>query len=553
MQKKTLLIGVDGFTWNVVNPLIEKGLLPNIKHLIESGVFGQLYTLENLKSPVIWTSIATGRDKYEHKIEDFVMRVEGKYTNIPVNSEMRKVKAFWNILSENKKKNITLGWYASYPAEKVDGIVISDRIFETEKNSCYPDSYLKYLKEFFNEDDMNTSLKELVNGDENFDIFPGAMIKGGFFRDLIFEKYFLKFLDEEDFDVMAVMLLGSDPIQHYFWKYWEPEKFDEDISKVKLDKYKDTIPRYYIHIDNFLGKVLKKAPLDKYNIIMVSDHGFKEWNVNRYWYHLNLLLLDLGYLYYQKPKNYTKYILKRFIKRNLFFLYKLYKSFKHQPIESDSKNIFEKYKDKEIDWEKTIFYDKSFNPELSLRHIALNLKGREESGIVPPEKTKFYMKKLMKKLEPLKTDNSRDLFVFVRKAGQQYVEVAVKMNASTEIICDNITINRKTYPVSRYYEKIPISGHHKIEGFAIYAGEDFKQNYLSNNLSVLDVTPLLLVLNDLPIARNMKGKVRKFWFDTPPEIKFIDTYETEKRETKIIDKDSDEDVRKKLRALGYIS
>ena len=159
----------------------------------------------------------------------------------------------------------------------------------------------------------------------------------------------------------------------------------------------------------------------------------------------------------------------------------------------------------------------------------------------------------MKELESFKTASSRNLFVFVRKAGQQYVEVAAKMNASTEIFNDNITIGRKVYPISRYYEKIPLSGHHKIEGFAIYAGEAFKKNYSANNLSVLDVTPLLLVLNNLPIARNMKGKVRKFWFDTPPEIKFIDTYETEKREAKIIDKDSDEDVRKKLRALGYIS
>ncbi|MDD3627501.1 MAG: hypothetical protein PHV06_09295, partial [bacterium] len=103
------------------------------------------------------------------------------------------------------------------------------------------------------------------------------------------------------------------------------------------------------------------------------------------------------------------------------------------------------------------------------------------------------------------------------------------------------------------YEKMPLSGHHKIEGFAIYSGPDFKKGETMINLSIMDVTPLILTLFGFPIARNMKGKVRRTWFESPPEIKFIDTYETEKRSTKISDSETDEEVRKKLRALGYIS
>jgi predicted AlkP superfamily phosphohydrolase/phosphomutase len=104
-----ILIGVDGLEWNMILPLLKKEQLPNISRLMEKGYFGELETLRPTLSPVIWTSVATGKIREKHGIRGFVRRLpDGKVTLF--NNSNRKVKAIWNILSYYGKKVHTIGW-----------------------------------------------------------------------------------------------------------------------------------------------------------------------------------------------------------------------------------------------------------------------------------------------------------------------------------------------------------------------------------------------------------------------------------------------------------
>ena len=94
-----------------------------MEQLIAQGVVGSLETLEPTHSPIIWTSIATGKTPDEHGIEGFVYRDEGKVR--PYTSRQRRVKAFWNILSDRGLTVHTVGWWTTYPAEKVQGTLVS--------------------------------------------------------------------------------------------------------------------------------------------------------------------------------------------------------------------------------------------------------------------------------------------------------------------------------------------------------------------------------------------------------------------------------------------
>lgn len=60
-KTKTLVIGWDAADWKFLNPLMDQGLMPNLKKLVEGGVSGKLSTLEPPLSPTLWTSIATGK------------------------------------------------------------------------------------------------------------------------------------------------------------------------------------------------------------------------------------------------------------------------------------------------------------------------------------------------------------------------------------------------------------------------------------------------------------------------------------------------------------
>ena len=119
-----IVIGIDGGEWKVIHRLWAEGKLPNLKRIADRGVATTLHTAYN-SSPVIWTTIATGVSPEVHGITDFV--VPTPRGDVPVSSAVRKVPALWNMLTSAGRRVAVLGWWASWPAEKIKGVVVSDR------------------------------------------------------------------------------------------------------------------------------------------------------------------------------------------------------------------------------------------------------------------------------------------------------------------------------------------------------------------------------------------------------------------------------------------
>ena len=123
---RVLLIGWDAADWNVINPLIEKGEMPTLASLIDRGVSGELETLYPALSPMLWTSIATGKRPYKHGIHGFTEPNPHGPGIRPVTNVSRKTKALWNILQQNNRKSVVVGWWPSHPAEPIDGVMVSE-------------------------------------------------------------------------------------------------------------------------------------------------------------------------------------------------------------------------------------------------------------------------------------------------------------------------------------------------------------------------------------------------------------------------------------------
>ena len=116
-KRKVLLIGWDAADWKVINPLLDAGKMPNLARFIEQGVIGNLATLQPVLSPMLWTSIATGKRPYKHGIHGFSEPDPVTGGIRPVTNLSRKTKAVWNILNQNDLNTITVGWWPSNPAE----------------------------------------------------------------------------------------------------------------------------------------------------------------------------------------------------------------------------------------------------------------------------------------------------------------------------------------------------------------------------------------------------------------------------------------------------
>ena len=148
-NRKVLLIGIDAMTWNRVLPLVRRGMLPNIERLMDEGAYGVLHSYKTYRadveqwgfwSPVVWTTIATGVYPERHGIRDFhlprvVEKVpmtkrppRKKKLRVLANSQHRQAPAFWNIYSHYGKSVGVVGWWASWPAEWVQGVLVSSNL-----------------------------------------------------------------------------------------------------------------------------------------------------------------------------------------------------------------------------------------------------------------------------------------------------------------------------------------------------------------------------------------------------------------------------------------
>jgi hypothetical protein len=113
-----------------VDLLMAEGKMPNFATLRTEGAYGRLMSSKPMLSPIIWTTIATGKPPEQHRIGHFVAVNEQTGEQLPVTSQMRKVKALWNILTEAGRRVDVVGWWATWPAERVQGALVSD-------HTCY--------------------------------------------------------------------------------------------------------------------------------------------------------------------------------------------------------------------------------------------------------------------------------------------------------------------------------------------------------------------------------------------------------------------------------
>lgn len=285
---KLLILGVDGLAPTLVNQLLSAGRMPNLSHIMNNGSTVTIRARGKLNSPVIWTTIATGVSPKDHGITGFTI------DETPVNSTFRKVPALWNILNYNNIKTATLGWWASWPAEKDGGIIISDlaywgtttdkiypdRIIDTEKyniNNYLSDiSFLPRFTQYPYLPDYRSKLKK-----EDWSYRLNSMLEERlvriYYRDKIYTDVATELLHKEKPQVLSLYLRGVDYVQHAFWQFMEPEPFRKAgwvINETEANQLKNIIPEYYAYIDELIGKLLPYCDAETY-IYVISDHGFE--------------------------------------------------------------------------------------------------------------------------------------------------------------------------------------------------------------------------------------------------------------------------------------
>ena len=129
VAKRVLLVGWDAGEWQIIRPLVNAGLLPNLTRLIEAGVSGNLASPAPQRSMPAWTSIVTGKRAWKHGI---VGPAEVRPDGLDVrrsNAHSRQTSAIWNCLSRHSLRSCVVNAWCE-PPEPILGTFVCNPAFD---------------------------------------------------------------------------------------------------------------------------------------------------------------------------------------------------------------------------------------------------------------------------------------------------------------------------------------------------------------------------------------------------------------------------------------
>ncbi|HVP57573.1 MAG TPA: tetratricopeptide repeat protein, partial [bacterium] len=290
---KVFILGLDAYDWLISEAVAKARGLPNIERLKREGSWGNLRSIEPLVSPLIWTTMATGVTPDVHGIIDFLEKDEGTGEEVPATSDLRRVPAIWNIASLFGLKSGFVGWLATYPAEEVDGFIVSDRVayhmFDpawTTGHAATPTKGLTWPPSIL--DEIRPLLVAPATVDKELPAYihgPIGQLKTKFdpldpvsdLRIIVsgYETYrgiIEKLYPVERPDLAGVYFEFTDSACHLFMRYMNPPM--PGVSAADAAKYGDGIAATYVEADRLLGEILAMID-DRTVLVIVSDHGFK--------------------------------------------------------------------------------------------------------------------------------------------------------------------------------------------------------------------------------------------------------------------------------------
>lgn len=298
------LFAIDGLEWRIVAPLLAEGRLPTIERLMAGGRYGYLKSLVPTMSPAIWTSVATGKRPKKHGILGFVhdtVDEHGRHRQRYYTSAHRRTKAVWNILSDYGLSSVVIGWWMTYPAEPINGVMVSQAnttkpveglrrqvfkgaLLEGVGGQVHPPEYEAAVLDVL--DRVDQALPDITAelfGEFRHPLSPFARLlwnetQWAFRADATYARVASMLLARHPHpDLFAIYLGGTDVVAHRFWRYSFPDAYEHPPDPDALENCGRLIPDYYHWVDDVMGRLLAGQP-DDVTVLVVSDHGMHAVN-----------------------------------------------------------------------------------------------------------------------------------------------------------------------------------------------------------------------------------------------------------------------------------
>ncbi|MFX1378926.1 MAG: alkaline phosphatase family protein [Promethearchaeota archaeon] len=458
-KKRLVVIGLDCAT---PKTLLEDFLddCPNIKKMVEYGVYGKLKTCDPPITIPAWMVMSTGKKAGTLGLYGFRHRKENSYDDYWIATSYKiKEPKIWDIIAEKGLKSCILGLPPTYPVQPINGCLVSGFITpDTTVEYTYPPELKEEIKQHvgnyildanFRVEDKTILLKEIYD-----------MTKIHF-------KTVKYLIQNKEWDYFKFVIIGLDRFHHSFWKYYDKNH----IKFIQGNKFEEEMKKYYQYLDQEIGEILEL--LDENTITMVvSDHGAKAM---KGLICVNMALEELGLLKFKtKPKPRTRLA------------------------EAD------------IDWDNT--YAWGWGGYYA--RIFLNVKGREPHGIIKKKDYEKVREVVIKKLKSIKDNNGNPMNTIIYKP-EELFQVLNGDPPDLMVYFDDLNW-RSAGTVgydSMYLDENDTGPDDAVhDWFGVYIIYD-PINKRGKNLgikNILDIAPTSLKILDVEVPKDMEGNIINF-------------------------------------------
>lgn len=552
---KVIVIGLDGATFDVLQPWMDSGKLPALASLARNGVCSRFRSTPNIHSASGWTSIITGRNPGKHGIYYFFERdfATGRMRYF-VGGD-RNGKAIWHYLNEAGKTVGFLNVPMTFPAPEVDGFAVSglDAPELRSKGFTHPASLLDEVLAIRPDYTITPNTAELLRG-ENKNLAVDKWIAAIDARIEVAERL----CQSHPADFFMVVFTASDWVQHKFWKFFDPAH--PDYTEEGHRRFGSALLRVFQKLDEAVGRLLTLAD-DQTSVFIVSDHGFGVRHAAKHF--LPGWLAAQGLLHYTAD---VSAIAKQTAvagswgglmgrAQQVFngALRRVAPSLSNKiAAPSRKESLFSA-----IDWDRTRAYAEFDN----LHSIWINLRGRNANGIVQAGgEYESLRDEIIARLLAWRDAEGNPVVERAFKREEMYSGPFVQRAPDIQIwwadgAMHGVPINATTVPT--LVKEEAWSGNHRLEGILMMQGPRFRKGVWASATSVCDLVPTVLKLFDLSIPAEIDGKVVAEAFErleeTAPYASERAAQQTSTAGEEISLSESDEDaIRERLEGLGYM-
>jgi predicted AlkP superfamily phosphohydrolase/phosphomutase len=504
------LLGLDGVGWEWLSTLPGAGT--HFDRWARSGLAAPLSSIHPALSPPVWTTIATGKRPWQHGIAGFVFEGDAA---VPAHAGYRRARPLWEILNTAGRRSLVVNWYVTWPASLPDdaGVLVSDRYLlrsleqrvAPAMESATVDSIVDYYRR-----DVEALVVSVAGPEPDAAAAPVANGAWRHFhreveRDYLATRVFLHYLRHEGpWDFTALYLRGTDGAQHRYWREHVVahgpalSRWAYRVTGAGTDPgpYGDLLVNYYRLVDRWLDEI--EAVLGSgARMMAVSDHGVGVRLGDPGRAQLDPLLERLGHLRRTADGS---------VDRQASALWDATPGGRHDPRE------------------RRIGVGSGWSAEAAARELLA-----------------------------LRTTEGNPVFSSC-EGGAGVIEVEINRGLSGG---SAVTLpNGGAIPVKQFAAVAiegDFTGAHRMDGiflssFAASPGR------VRRGYSVLDITPTLLEAMGLPAANDMEGDAIERLLGGLPRPR-IPTWEDGRQvvvPAPLLSPEADEEIRRDLRALGYI-